>query len=249
MIKVLIGAPVREDHTTFYKYLKALNQLDRENIHVDFFFFLHNSPRLKRFLKPNEYVEFSSQNEYVRDHVTHHWSQANLNDVVFMKNLLLDKAINENYTHFFLVDSDIILEKDTLKRLLSHNKEIVAQCFWTSWIPNSEPMPNAWIGDFYSFEYDGQWREWQSDGLFEVGGTGACILIHSSVLHSGVNYSPIKNVSFSNWEDRAFSIKAQCAGFKLYLDTSNCPIHLYRKKEEKMIEPKENKKKQPHQTK
>ena len=246
MKRVLISAPVRQDHQTFYKYLKALNQLDTDGVHVDFFFILHNSPRLKRFLKPNQFMEFTSQHDYKRDEIMHHWSNNNLNDVVFMKNLLIDKTIQGNYTHFFLVDSDIILESDTLKRLLSHDKSIVSQCFWTSWTPNSEPMPNAWMGDFYSFIYEGHWHEWHNAGLFEVGGSGACILIHSQVFYDGVNYSPIKNVSFSNWEDRAFSIRAHCAGHSIFMDTTNPPIHLYRQKE---VKPSKNKMKQAHQTK
>lgn len=246
MKRVLIGAPVRQDHTTFYKYLKALNQLDTDGVEVDFFFILHNSPRLKRFLNKNQYHEYFSDHDYIRNYLTHYWNNNNLEDVTLMKNFLLQKTIRENYTHFFLVDSDIILEKDTLQRLLEHDKAIVAQCFWTKWKPNEEPMPNAWMGDHYSFFYDGQWKEWHNEGLYEVGGTGACILISSQVILDGVNYSPIPNVSFSNWEDRAFSIRAQCAGHQLFLDTRNCPVHLYRTKE---IKPTNNKKKQPHQTK
>jgi hypothetical protein len=244
--RILIGAPVRQDHQTFYKYLKALNQLDTDGVHVDFFFILHNSPRLKRFLKLDQYTEFESENDYKRDEIQHHWSLQNLSDVTIMKNFLIKKAIQDDYSHFFLVDSDLILKPDTLQRLLSHDKAIVSQCFWTSWTPNSEPMPNAWIGDSYSFKYEGQWREWHKEGLYEVGGSGACILIHSQVLHDGVNYSPIKNVSFSNWEDRAFSIRAICAGHSIFMDTTNPPIHLYRPKE---LKPSKNKMKQAHQTK
>lgn len=244
-MRVLIGAPVREDHTTFYKYLKALNQLDTAGVEVDFFFILHNSPRLKRFLKQNQYLEYTNENEYIRDNFTHHWSMQNLSDVVVMKNILLDYTNKNNYDYFFLVDSDIILQTDTLKRLLNHQKDIVAQCFWTEWTPNTEAMPNAWLGDFYSFAHEGQWREWHNEGLYEVGMSGACILIHRKVLEAGVNYSPIKNVSYTAWEDRAFCIRAQVHDFDIYLDTKNPPIHLYRKQ----IKPSNNKKKQAHQTK
>lgn len=245
MKRVLIGAPVRQDHTTFYKYLKAMNQLDTNGIEVDFFFILHNSPRLKRFLKPSQYIEYTSNNEYIRDQISHHWTVANLSDVANMKNFLL--AVARDYDYFFLVDSDIILQSDTLQRLMSHQKDIVAQCFWTEWTQNSEPMPNAWIADFYSFAFDNQWRHWHKEGLFAVGGTGACILISNNVLkNDNVSYTPIPNVTYSNWEDRAFCIRASVCGYEMYLDTRNCPQHLYRQKD---MKPQHNKKKQAHQTK
>ena len=245
MKRVLIGAPVRQDHTTFYKYLKALNQLDTNGVEVDFFFILHNSPRLKRFLKPSQYIEYTSDNEYIRDQISHHWTVANLSDVANMKNFLL--AVARDYDYFFLVDSDIILERDTLQRLMSHQKDIVAQCFWTAWTQNSEPMPNAWIADFYSFAFDNQWRHWHKEGLFAVGGTGACILISKNVLkNDNVSYTPIPNVTFSNWEDRAFCIRASVCGYEMYIDTTNPPLHLYRQKE---VKPQKNKAKQTHQTK
>jgi hypothetical protein len=74
-------------------------------------------------------------------------------------------------------------------------------------------------------------------GLYQCGGTGACILVKTDVYKSGVNYSPIYNISF--WgEDRAFSIRAACAGYKLYIDTHYPCIHLYNDKIVNSICPK-----------
>lgn len=247
MIKLLIGAPVRQDHTTFYKYLKALNQLDTLGIAVDYFFILHNSPRLKRFLKPNQYIEFHSDHEYIRDQHTHHWTNKNLSDVTKMKNGLLKYTIENNYDYFFLVDSDIILQKETLKQLLSHQKHICAELFWTKWSLDSEEMPNAWQSDFYSFFEPNEWTKWRKKGLYKVGMSGACILINSEVIKSGVNYSPISNVSHSQWEDRAFCIRAAVNGYEIFLDTNYEPQHLYRI--EKINKPSKNKMKQPHNRK
>lgn len=246
-MRILIGAPVRQDHTTFFKYLKGLNQLDTLGLKVDFFFILHNSPRLKRFLKPSQYIEFESQNEYKRDDQTHHWTNANLSDVIRMKNALLSHALENRYDFFFLVDSDLILQPQTLKTLLSHKKDICAEVFWTQWQPNTEPMPNAWMTDFYTFNTEDEYKQWHDSGLYRVGMSGACILIKNNVIKSGVNYSPIYNVSHSMWEDRAFCIRAAVNGYQIYLDTSCPPIHLYR--QNKQIKPKSNKMKQSHQTK
>lgn len=246
-MRILIGAPVRQDHTTFYRYLKALNQLDTNGIKVDFFFFLHNSPRLKRFLKPNQYIEYQSKSEYIRDHYTHHWNHDNLKDVTIMKNELLKYSIAEGYDYFFLVDSDLILEKQTLKQLLLRNVPIVAEVFWTQWTPDQEEMPNAWTFDFYNFRHDREYEDYRNKDFLQVGMSGACILIHQDVIKSGVNYSPIYNVSHSIWEDRAFCIRAAVHGYKIYLDTTCPPLHLYRN--DKQVKPSSNKKKQEHLTK
>lgn len=242
-MKILLGAPVRQDHTTFYKYLKAINQLKTEGFKVDLFFILHNSPRLKRFLKPDQYIEFESEHEYIRDDQTHHWTNENLKDVTKMKNALLKYTIANNYDYFFLVDSDLILHPETLIKLLSHKKEIVAEVFWTQWTPETDEQPNAWIFDFYGFRADQEYNRFREKGLHRVGMSGACILIHRSVIESGVNYSPIYNVSYSLWEDRAFCIRAAVAGYEIWLDSHYPPVHLYRTKPNR---PDQNKAKQKH---
>jgi hypothetical protein len=66
-------------------------------------------------------------------------------------------------------------------------------------------------------------------GIHETGGTGALILIKREVLEKGVNYTPIYNVSFSIYEDRASSIRAACAGYQVWIDTTLPARHLYRR--------------------
>ena len=106
-------------------------------------------------------------------------------------------------------------------------------------------MPNAWQADFYAFKTEREWEQWREEGLYRVGMTGACILIKNKVLKSGVNYTPIPNVSHSIWEDRAFCIRAAVHGFEIWLDTTCPPVHLYRPKNK----PSKNKAKQIHEIK
>lgn len=252
-MRILIGAPVRQDHTTFYKYLKAIDKLDIDGLEVDCFFIFHNSPRLVRFMKQGTtktlctFTTFTTKNDYLRDEKTHHWTNENLSDVILMKNHLLNYAKKLEYDYFFLVDSDIILQPQTLKQLISRKKDIIAEVFWTRWSPNEPEMPNAWQADFYSFAKNEEWEDWKQEGLFQVGMTGACILISKNVIQAGVNYTPIYNVSHSIWEDRAFCIRAACAGFDIWLDTNCPPLHLYR--QTKPVKPSKDKRKQPHKTK
>lgn len=227
-MRILIGCPLRQKKNILEKYLKSLNEIDVDGIEVDKYFILHNSPELKSYFKDSEYEEYYSENEYTKTENTHIWKEENLKDVVIMKNKLIQKVLQGNYDYFFLVDSDILLKIETLKHLLNQKKDIISEVFWTKWHIEKQSEPNAWTHDFYNFDDLEKIKLWRTKGVYEVGYTGACILIHRKVLEAGVNYTPIKNITFSIWEDRAFCIRAMVHGFQIYLDTHYPAFHLYR---------------------
>lgn len=233
-MKILVGSPVKQDETIFQYYLESLNSQQHDH-EVDYFFILHNSPELKKYLKPGQYEEHNNATQYDVGS-THHWKQENLRDVMRMKNYLLQKAAVEGYDYFFLVDSDIILHPKTIKHLAMQRQHIISEIFWTRWNPEEEPMPNSWQYDYYGFGKDHEWRKWNEKGLWKVGYSGACIMIHTDVIKAGVSYSPIHNISYSNWEDRAFCIRAAVAGFQIVMDTHYPAIHLYRAEDVKKYE-------------
>jgi hypothetical protein len=227
-MKILIGAPVRQSEEVFKEYLKSLDNLEKP-CQVDRFFYLHNSPDLAKHLKPDEYMLATSKDEYKTDETTHHWKQANLQIVTYFKNELLKRTVEGGYDYFMLVDSDLILHPKTLISLLEADKPIVAEAFWTRWQPENEPMPNAWDLDQSSVFKDSHDR-WKQPGIHRVGGTGACILIHRSVIEAGVNYNMLYNLSL--WgEDRGFCVRAVAMGYEIWLDTHYPAVHLYRKSE------------------
>jgi hypothetical protein len=234
-MKILIGSPVKQDEKIFQYYLESLSKLECE-YEIDWFFLLHNSPELKKYLKPNQYEEYNNDTKYIKEN-THIWRKENLKDVTIMKNYLLNKTLYENYDYFFLVDSDLILHPKTLKHLLMQKKPIISEVFWTKWNKEDEEyMPNAWDFDFYSYTKDKDWRKYKEKAIFKVGYSGACILIDRGVIETGVNYSPIHNVSFSTWEDRAFCIRAAVNGFQTFMDTFFPATHLYREEDVKKYE-------------
>jgi hypothetical protein len=236
-MRILIGAPVRQSKRVFEHYIRSLDSLERGNHDIDYFFILHNSPECKEFLKPHEYVEYESQHEYLKND-THHWSLNNLSEVTIMKNYIIKKALAGNYDYFMLIDSDLILHKKTLLHLLEQDKDIIGNVFWTKWESHQKEMPNAWYFDHYSFDDLKQIDDMRKKQVIEVGYTGACILIKNDVLKSGVNYSPIHNVSFTMWEDRAFCIRASVMNYRIWLSTHYPSIHLYREGDIKKYESK-----------
>lgn len=100
-----------------------------------------------------------------------HWS----------RNWLLSEQIKSGkpWTHVLFIDDDIVVEPDTLLRLLSHKKDIVAGLCTRR---NDPPVPNI---RFYDKE-EGSTRqiwEWPEDQLIEVDsvGTGLMLLTRHAV--------------------------------------------------------------------
>jgi len=232
MKKILITAPVRQEKKIFNLYLNSLNNLVKEGFTTEYFFSLHNSKHLSERLEGHQYCLAESDNDFVTHH-THHWKDENLLDVSSIKNFLIKQMLEGDYDYMFMVDSDIILHPETLNHLVKQNKDIISEVFWTKWKPDSEEEPNAWMHNFYSFNHLDEIKDWRVKGLYEVGGTGASILIKREVFEKGIDYSIIPNVSFTKWEDRAFCIRAVVHGYKIYLDTHYPAKHLYRKEDVK----------------
>lgn len=232
MTKILIAAPVRQSEKVFTEYLESLDRLQIPDGTVcDRAFYLHGCPELRELLRPEDTVFYNDRDaDYEAAEDTHRWSGAALSEVAGMKNALLELCRTAGYDYIFFVDSDLILHPTTLQVLLSRGKDICAEIFWTRWENGGgELAPNCWDYDFYSFA-DGAAR-YQKSGCVETGGTGACILISRRVIEAGVNYNPIKNLPMTQWEDRAFCIRAVCAGFDLFIDTTRPARHLYREAE------------------
>ena len=82
-MKILIGSPVKQDEKIFQYYLESLSNLKCDH-EIDWFFILHNSPELKKYLKPNQYEEYINQTQYAVEK-THIWKKDNLKDVTIMK--------------------------------------------------------------------------------------------------------------------------------------------------------------------
>ena len=183
MKKILIAAPVRQTEQIFKLYLQSLrNLIVPVGYEVHKLFYLHNCEDLKRFTegKKKEKVFIkNNQTEYIaEDHV---WSHNNLNDVVTMKNDLLKYAKDNYFDYIFFVDSDLILQPQTLEVLINADKDIVSEVFWTIRNPKESSEPNCWDYDNYVIVAKSL-AKWKQEGLYPVGMTGACTLVKSKVI-------------------------------------------------------------------
>lgn len=221
MTRVLIAAPVKQDRKTFTLYQDSLHALRcPDGVSFDTYFVVNDCPGLIPLIK-GEYEECNTGDYYQKTLDTHIWTERNLGKMPLLRNKTIKRALDGGYDYLFSVDSDLVLHPDTLSILLEAKKDIVAELFWT------QTWPNAWMYD----QCDCANPKWAEPGLYEVGMTGACILISRKVLEAGVDYSPIPNIRYLYGEDRFFCIRAACHGFALWADSHCPPYHLYTQKE------------------
>lgn len=231
-MKILIAAPVYQKEHIFIEYLKGLDGLVYpQEWQVDRMFILHNCPELEPLIKGKaDYLHYATMEKYQTDDFTHRWSDLLIATVAAMKNEIIKTALSRGYDYLFLVDSDLVLHPLTLMQLWQADKDIIAECFWTRWQPDTKEMPNAWNFNNYEFYNERVIATWKEPGVYRVGMTGACTLIRRKVLEAGVNFDKVYNLNF--WgEDRHFCVRAAAYGFDIWLDTHCPPAHLYREAE------------------
>jgi FkbM family methyltransferase len=139
-----------------------------------------------------------------------------------VRNLIAHWVVN-GYDYLFAVDHDVTFERDTLKKLLAHDKPIVSGVYRQ----RSEQMSI----ELYDLNYRRMDISELTGGLQEIGGCGfGCVLVKKEVF-SAINYPWFvyhqaldHNHTFS--EDLDFCKKATSRGFKLYADSSILCKHI-----------------------
>ena len=252
MKKILIGSPICQEYDILNEFLISLNELDKSDLVVHYYFVDDNKDeRSKKILKEFSYendnvkiMENEDNLKYLCDNNTHRWNNELIEKVSRFKNAIIEYAKENNYDYLFFIDSDIVLHPQTLKRLISVDKDIVSNIFWTKWNLNTEELPQVWLKDVYTLhntmsneaisgtEAKRRQEEFldmlRKPGTYRVGGLGACTLINKKSILSGVNFNYIHNISF--WgEDRHFCIRAAVLGLELWVDTFYPAYHIYRK--------------------
>lgn len=255
MKKILIGSPIHQNDKILSEFLLSIKNLDLEDYDIVYYFIddnsnIDSSNLLSDFSRENKNVilkkstDFSNNVEiYECNSIEHKWKTSLINKVIMFKNKIIDYAKINDFDYLFLIDSDILLNKNTIKHLISREVDIVSNIFWTQWVRGGGIFPQVWIQDTNSFYVKNWDKEYNNSeinqmtfdfvnslkipGIYEVGGLGACTLISKHAIQSGVNFSIIDNVSF--WgEDRHFCIRARVLGLKLYVDTVYPAFHIYR---------------------
>lgn len=245
-MRILIGSPVKQKVTVLREFLKGLDEADKANCDVTYYFVDDNTEEASRELlssyardhdtvlkKGAELFAITPDMEN-NDYQNHGWKNINLAKVTAYKNAMIKYCVDEKYDYLFLIDSDIIIDKRTLPQLIADDVEIVSNVFWNQWVKNGFLTPQCfYIPDIYvqdkQFNVPYTYEEahkirmdtielMKIPGLHPVDGLGACTLIKRCALEKGVSFAEIYNLKIPG-EDRPFCIRAGVAGIKLYMDT------------------------------
>ena len=224
-IKVLITAPLKQERKIFKEYQDGLDRLIiPDGVTVDRFFVVNDCERVKPDIR-GDYITINTGDIYTKMDDDHVWTAENLDKMPILRNATIKRALDGGYDYWFSVDTDLVLQPETLQTLLEAEKDIVSEIFWTR-APTGQWWCNAWMFDQYNA--DGRFDEWRKAGLYKVGMTGACTLVNTNVFKKGVDYSPIPNIRKAFWgEDRHFCVRAACAGAEMWIDTHFPATHLF----------------------
>jgi len=145
-----------------------------------------------------------------------------------VRNLIAKWVKDGNYDYLFSVDSDISFPKDTLKKLLSHDKPMVTGVY-------CQRLPDRKL-EIYRYNsfgnmYNVQLSDLPTDKIEEIDGCGfGCLLIKREVFES-INYPHFEylmntDMTIKLSEDVDFCMKAKSVGKSIWVDASiNCDHH------------------------
>lgn len=139
--------------------------------------------------------------------------QSILNARKTIRKTFLDKG----YDYLFFVDSDVILEDDTLEKLKKENKDVITGAYLNSFNLGREKVIAPVVfkdvpGGAQLYTYEGMFPE----RVEEIGAAGlGCALIKKEVLEK----IDFRLMDSGKSEDIAFYLDARKNGFKAYVNT------------------------------
>lgn len=133
-----------------------------------------------------------------------------------IRNLIAHWA--QRYDYLFSVDSDIVVPRDALRKMLAHDKDMVTGMY-------IQRIPGTHSLELYGFGGRIPYELVKGQGLMEIDGCGfGCVLVKSEVFRAVgypqfVYHSAIDHKDTIS-EDTDFCKKAKDKGFKIFVDSS-----------------------------
>jgi hypothetical protein len=233
-MSVLLFSPVRQDPAILSLALRSHRAL--KGVSHRFYIDDNLDPESSRLLLEesaldNVTVEKAEEIEHEGIGPGHNWNGEAVRRMERLRNRGLDAA---KYA-MFSVDSDVIVNPETVIALNGANAAVAAEVFWTKWPGAPTWMPQVWDRHPYGFDSADNVLRLKHPGVFNVRGLGACTFIGWEVIGPNqargpwVGYDEIPSLKNVCWgEDRWFCIRAECARWDLKADTHYPPFHVYR---------------------
>ncbi|QCX32930.1 glycosyltransferase [Caloramator sp. E03] len=216
MEKIFLGCPVHNREWILPLYLKHIYNIDYPKHNITLCFILNDSKdRSKEILLDFKKSYEAEYREIIVKEINFNMPddlrQNRIKNKIYerlanVRNEFLSCIKDEDYV--FSIDSDILVPKDSLLRLLSHKKDIVSAIVYNDpkkKYPNILIIKNGRITHFIDFP---------KNSLFEVDITGAVYLLKSEICKK------VKYEYHSFGEDVPFCISAKKLGYKIWCDSS-----------------------------
>ena len=127
--KILVGCP-----TSFHKeyalkeYAEAVKSLDYDNYDV---LLVDNSP---------DNVYYNKVQKHGLNVIKGPYFEGAIQRIVTSRNVLREYVLENNYDYLLSLEQDVIPDKDVLKKLISHNKEVVSGIYFVHNIINNKRL-------------------------------------------------------------------------------------------------------------
>ena len=239
---ILIACPVQNRAWILDEYLKHFYALSYPKERIGIYWIVNNSTDdslkiLKDFKKQHSSEYFminihevnnskfapDNRDKVTRRTSTYHW-------LAQLRNYILKYCVSNKYDYVLSSDSDILLEHDTIVRLLLDDQPIVSCLVYNGYMQSSEPAyryPNVlrWSDteSKYIHVVTNRTIHWDRNPigtLVKCDFTGACILIRNDVCKVA------RYAHFPRGEDEPFCRSALLKGFPIYCDISLFNHHI-----------------------
>jgi len=248
--RVLIANPISNRAWILPHFLQHIYDLDYPKHLISFYFIVNNSTddslnMLKEFKEKykSEYDDvkieiLNSPTKFKDDRVTQIREAHTYTWLSFLRNRITKQCVKGNHDYLFSCDSDILVSKDCLTRLLSHNLPYVASLIYNGYLftpPNSASnydslsmaykFPNILKYDNNTYVHIVNYKVKNPNlnpvgTLIETDFTGASFVASKDVC----------KVMEYDWhkqgEDLPASLSAKKAGYTLYCDASVYSQHI-----------------------
>lgn len=236
MPRVLIGAPVHNREQLLPTYLCSLVIQHIDKFPVDYCFVLNNCNEETWSIMNTFQETFSSRFkvQLIRmDDLQSYPKRAHdikrYQLLATVRNRLLEE-VTDDYTHFFSVDTDIVVIPDVLTKLLSDDKDVCAALVYNDLLRvNKQKDRTDWpfrkLNVMRFSERDGKktlnhFQDFPKDDVFPVDVTGAVYLMKQKVARD------CRYAAHVNGEDVPFCIDAKEKGYELWADSALLCEHI-----------------------
>lgn len=234
--RVMIGTPIRDRAFIIREFLEAIDDLDYPHDRIELNLKFNNIG--KKDTTPNEVKDWMNDtnalDRYDLIHIgntdfpnpppnrsTERYSEL-IQNLCTLRNWIRRDFLNSKCDYLLDIDSDQILNKDSLKRLVGHKKDIVGAI---TKIPYSGS--GIWCWNFYSYDEKTDdfthYRHQPSGKLEEVDSIGGIVLYSRKAIEEVGAKMPGR---FG--EDYLYHLEAKKKGFQVYADTGEEVAHVWK---------------------